>query len=79
MALVDADYKFLFVDVGCNGRISDGGVFRNSRFSSALKIDQLGIPPPEPIPQSENQTLMPYVLVADDAFPLSQNIMKPFS
>ena len=25
MALVDADYKFLYCDVGCNGRISDGG------------------------------------------------------
>ena len=27
LALVDADYKFLYVDVGCNGRIRDGGVF----------------------------------------------------
>jgi hypothetical protein len=25
MALVGADYKFLYVDVECNGRISDGG------------------------------------------------------
>nr|CAI5824130.1 unnamed protein product [Callosobruchus analis] len=29
-ALVDADYNFLFVDIGCQGRISDGGVFQNS-------------------------------------------------
>ena len=28
LALVDADYKFLFVDVGCNGRISDRGVYK---------------------------------------------------
>ena len=24
LAIVDADYKFIFADVGCNGRISDG-------------------------------------------------------
>ena len=36
LAVVDADYKFLYVDVGCNGRISDDGVFRNSSLSNAL-------------------------------------------
>lgn len=28
LVLVDVDYKFIFVDVGFNGRISDGGVLR---------------------------------------------------
>ena len=32
MALVYADYKFLYVDVGANGRISDGGVFKGCSF-----------------------------------------------
>lgn len=27
MALVDANYNFLFVDIGCQGRISDGVYF----------------------------------------------------
>jgi hypothetical protein len=30
MALVDANYNFIFVDVGCQGRISDSGVYRNT-------------------------------------------------
>jgi len=29
-ALVDADYRFVFIDVGSNGRVNDGAVFRNS-------------------------------------------------
>ena len=29
LALVDAEYKFLYVDIGCNGRVADGGVFKN--------------------------------------------------
>jgi len=26
LAVVDAEYKFLYVDVGCNARVSNGGV-----------------------------------------------------
>lgn len=36
MAVVDADYKFTFADVGCQGRISDGGVLKNSQFWKSL-------------------------------------------
>ena len=36
LAVVDADYKFLFADVGCQGRISDGGVLKNSSFWEKL-------------------------------------------
>lgn len=31
-ALVDADYNFVYVDVGCQGRISDGGVFKHTQL-----------------------------------------------
>jgi hypothetical protein len=31
-ALVDANYNFMFVDVECQGRISDSGVFTNTEL-----------------------------------------------
>ena len=37
LALVDAVYKFRYIDFGCNGRIFDGGVFRSSSLSKALE------------------------------------------
>ena len=77
LAVVDANYKFLYVDIGCNGRVSDGGVFRESTLCHALSHNTLNIPPPEPL---QGCTLpVPYMLVADEAFPLKEYIQKPFS
>ena len=41
LAVVDYDYRFLYVDAGCQGRISDGGVYRNSSFYGALQDGSL--------------------------------------
>ena len=32
LRLVDSYYKFIFIDVGCQGRISDGGVSRDKKL-----------------------------------------------
>ena len=37
MAIVDYNYKFVYVSVGCQGRITDGDVFRNTSFFKALE------------------------------------------
>eukprot|EP00102_Acyrthosiphon_pisum_P012012 XP_008180991.1 PREDICTED: uncharacterized protein LOC103308758 [Acyrthosiphon pisum] len=76
MALVDANYNFLYADIGCQGRISDGGVFRNTTLFKKIENNLLLLPADQPLP---TKTLpMPYVIVADDAFALSTNIMKPY-
>ena len=76
MAIVDANYKFTYIHVGMNGRISDGGVFKHTTFFRALESGRLSIPQPEPLAGINRS--MPYVLVADDAFSLSKNLMKPY-
>ncbi|XP_063221343.1 uncharacterized protein LOC134530450 [Bacillus rossius redtenbacheri] len=77
LAVVDANYRFLFLDVGCNGRVSDGGVYNNSDLSSLVKNNSLNFPPPMNLPNTN--IVSPFTLVADDAFPLHPHIMKPYS
>jgi len=74
MGIADADYCFIYV--GCQGRISDGGVFRNTSFYKKLQQNKIEIPVEESLPGRTMK--IPYIFVADDAFPLTNNIMKPF-
>ncbi len=85
LALVDFDYKFFYADVGCQGRISDGGVYRNSILHQMLSNGDVNLPAPKPLPKNNNPAWepyesnvpVPYVFVADNAFPLGKNCMKP--
>ncbi|XP_039641322.1 protein ALP1-like [Perca fluviatilis] len=77
MALVDSSYRFLYVDVGCNRRVSDGGVFRGCTLADALVNRTTNIPAPAPLPGSDQ--LAPYCIVADKAFPLKDYLLKPYA
>uniref|UniRef100_A0A3P9I7T8 DDE Tnp4 domain-containing protein n=1 Tax=Oryzias latipes TaxID=8090 RepID=A0A3P9I7T8_ORYLA len=50
LALVDADYRFLVVDVGSYGSNSDGGIFASSVLGKALRDGTLNVPPPSELP-----------------------------
>ena len=77
LAIVDANYKFIYVDISCNGRISDGGVFQNCDLYKELEENRFNIPQSTFIPGMN--LAFPYVIIADDAFPLKQYILKPYS
>lgn len=66
MVIADANYKLIYVDVGRNGRFSDGGVFNRCSFVRHLETGRLGFPTPTPLPGRIMP--IPYILVADDAF-----------
>lgn len=77
MELVDADYQFLYCDIGCNGRVSDGGVFRSCSLNEAMEKRTINFPDPKPAPGDERP--VNFYIVADEAFPLRENLMKPFA
>ncbi|XP_077557338.1 uncharacterized protein LOC144172535 [Haemaphysalis longicornis] len=75
MVVVDSTYKYVLVDVGAEGRRSDGGVFKKSDFGQALHEEKLGIPA---LGQLPNAATAPYVFVGDEAFQLRKDFMRPF-
>lgn len=76
MALVDANYKFIVVDVGGYGKSSDGGIFSKSNLGKALEKNNLHVPGPRPLPNSDD--IVPFVILGDEAFPLKENLLRPY-
>lgn len=65
-AIVDAEYNFIYISVGANGRAGDAAVWNDCEFRRTLEDNSLNVPPD-------------YVIVGDDAFPLKSYLMKPYS
>ena len=78
MALVDADYRFIYVDIGEYGSNSDSGIFKNSLFGWALINGECNLPGPKTLPNYPEGGVLPYCLIGDEAFPLRMDLMKPF-
>lgn len=76
LALVDAQYCFLYVDVGSKGRASDSGVWDKCTLRQGIEDKILSIPPATSLPFVTNKS--PFVIVGDDAFPLKTYLMKPY-
>lgn len=76
LAVVDADYKFIMIDVGSYGKDSDSTIFQNSVFYKKLIDNQLNVPPPKLLPGME--VPMPHVFLGDGGLKLDFFFMRPF-
>ena len=76
MAVCDAHYKFLMVDIGDRGRESDGSVFASCNIGQAINERRLNLP--EGRVQDGTCNKFPYVFVGDEAIPLKSCPIKPY-
>ena len=73
LALVDAEYKFLWVI----GSSSDAQIFNRSKLKRRIENGTLGLPPLEPLgPGGPN---LHYFRLGDDTFALMPWLVKPYS
>lgn len=76
MALVDASYRFIYVDIGCNGRVSDEAFSKIQHFTTKLRKRHSTY-------HSHHYYLAQpsmhhYVIVADEAFAMTTYLIKPY-
>jgi len=79
MGLVDADYKFIWVDIGAQGSASDAQIWNECELKDAIKAGTIRFPDADPLPGDDNEHTMPYFVIGDDAFALRTWLMKSFS
>ncbi|KAJ8867521.1 hypothetical protein PR048_031323 [Dryococelus australis] len=70
-------YRFLYIDVGAPGKASDSTTFKNTRLYTKLQRNKIKLPAPRPLSQQRlNQ--VPYVIIGDEGFGLSQCVLRPY-
>ena len=81
LALMDADYKFLWIELGGVGHMPDAQFFNDSELFECLKEKRIEVPSPCPLVYGDQQQIIPipYFILRDDAFALRPYMMKPYA
>ncbi|XP_064461857.1 uncharacterized protein LOC135372063, partial [Ornithodoros turicata] len=73
-ALLDHHYRFRYINLGSPGRCQDAHVYGRSRLCALVNGDHFR----SPVTIIEETSVAPIIL-CDQAFPLTANLMKPFA
>jgi hypothetical protein len=74
LAVTDATYKFVTVNVGSYGKDSDAGVFDACPLRRGIESGRINFPEETILPGST--ITAPFVFLGDEAFPLSEYLMS---
>lgn len=77
LAIVDANCKFIAIDVGSYGKEGDSSIFKKSAMGRKIIQNNFNLPEPKNLPGTNDP--LPHFLVGDEAFGLSTYMMKPYS
>jgi len=75
MDVADAGYCFISVEVGAYSSSSNSNVFKNLTFGKLLECNKLNIAEPGVMPSDAEGLSMPFVLVGDEPFALSEHVL----
>ncbi|CAG2239080.1 unnamed protein product [Mytilus edulis] len=79
MALVDADYKFIWIDVGSDGSGNDASIYNGSELKEGLESSNNVFNLPEEKQLPGDDVPVPYFIVGDNAFGIDKRLMNPYS
>ncbi|XP_063623699.1 uncharacterized protein LOC134805527 [Cydia splendana] len=77
LAIVDSDYRFVYVSVGSYGKECDSSIFKETTFWKMMLDGSLQIPAPCPL-STNSELRVPYVIIGDEGFGLHENLLRPF-
>ena len=82
VAICDAKYKFIFIDVGQFGSTNDSAVLKNLELGRRLKSYSLNIPSEDIANKNYFKDgepfILPYYMVGDKIFQLKDYLMRPY-
>lgn len=77
LAICDANYNFIDIDVGCYGKSADSTINEYSEWTKKIKQGNYNIPNPRPI--NDNGVPIPFTFIGDEGFALSEHLQRPYA
>lgn len=77
LAIVDANYKYIYIDVYAFGNDSDSTIFERTDFYRKLKNAEVNSPNDQPLPGTVGPNMC-YIFIGDEAFSISPNVMRSY-